>query len=104
MVTKEAPINYLEENMEDYLRFPVEKYKNFSLKLNISEPTGVFAKVKLQELHYSIGSPQMVGAGEQKTEHLLGVADAAYIYYRGYYLDENGNKVASRGMSNFGDC
>lgn len=101
MVSSVPPIDYLDTDLSEYLNFPAEKYKGLTFDLGLKKPTRDFAKFEITKLIYAYGNPTAVENGQELTEHTLGIGDAAYIYYRGYYLDENGNQVATSGMSNF---
>lgn len=104
MESDEAPIDYASSDMKEYLNFPNDSYKNITVRLNIRKPERIMAKIQLTELLYSLDKPTINDADKEKNDLTLGIGDAAYVYYRGYYLDESGERIAGEGMSNLGDA
>ncbi len=94
------PIEYIKENMADYITLPESGYKNLTLNLNISAPTELMTQVEVLKILAS--SKTQAGEGEKIfSAHTIGAGDTVSIFYRGYYLDEDGKEVFVDGMSNF---
>jgi len=101
-------IDLTSSDISEFLSFPEEKYKNFDLSLNIAKPrkknpdgSGV-SDVEAQILNLLASRRTLTGDGKAVENGVIGAGDAAYIWYRGYLIDEvSGEKVIVDGMCNF---
>ena len=93
--------DYLTSDLSAYINMPVDKYKGFSLKVDIASPHAIDVDVAILKALYAERSKT---AGEAYT-YPQGVSitagDEVAIYYRGYLLDEDGNEVFSPNMCNY---
>lgn len=93
--------DYLNSDLSAYINMPAEKYKGFSLQLNVASPHAIDVDVAILKALYSERSET---AGETYT-YPQGVSitagDQVAIYYRGYLLDEDGNEVFAPNMCNY---
>ncbi len=94
------PIDYLKENISEYITLPESGYKGLTLKPNISAPSPIMTEVELLKI---LGDQRkVVGEGQKLYQHTIGAGDLVSIFYRGYYVDEKtGEPVSVAGMSNF---
>ena len=101
-------IDYNKVNLKKYITISADDYKNFDVVLNldrlIDEDGNDTAKLQqsiidaIYKLQYD---NRKATDGKNKTGETVKVGDTANIYYYGYTLDENGNKVPFSGGSNF---
>ena len=108
---KDAGFGYLTSDLNGYVDFSEDKYKNYDLKIDIASPhkknedgTGVsdVEVAILSMIAGQIGNETPLFDGVLKSSLTITPADAVYIWYRGYLLDDNGKQVEITGMSNFG--
>lgn len=94
-------VDYLNDNLGKYITLSREDYSSFDVVLNLDEVTEdavdnailqlLCANKKSTPLHSGLRFPT-IGAG-----------DVSYIRYRGYTLDEAGNKIDFNGGCNYSD-
>ena len=107
----DAGFDYLGSRIENYVSFSESDYKDYSLKIDIAKPhekkedgTGVsdVEVAILSMIATEIGNEDPLFNGSLKSNLTITPADAVYIWYRGYILDDEGKQVEITGMSNFG--
>ncbi len=96
---KPKRVDYLSSDLSKYVYISPNDYKNFSVSASIREPDDSDLRYEITKQLYKYYKRD--GDGAYKTEGVLGVADKAYIYYIGYELDGNGNKLPFDNGSNF---
>ena len=98
-----SQFDYLSENLSDYIEM-TNDYKNFSISLDIAKPKDIDIDIALLELLASAKTGNGKEYALDLTSREIGPGDIVYIYYRGYFLDDEGNEVVLDGMSNFSDA
>lgn len=92
--------DYLTSDLTQYISFS-EDYKNFEIKIPIAKPRyGVDVEVsKIVMLRND--KPKEAWVTKSVADLEINPGDVAYIYYRGYLVDDEGNKQHVDNMSNF---
>ena len=98
-----SPVNYLSDDLSKYLTISESDYKNYTVELVFDEVDDSTVERKIMKLLYDNRSEDAVDDGETKISIPISVGDLAYIYYRGYTVDEDGNQVDIANTSNFLD-
>lgn len=101
-------IDYNTVRLSKYISISADDYKSFSVLLDLDRlvdengnDTAALARAiqaKIYKLQYD---NRTATDGKDKDDVVIGVGDTANIYYYGYTLDDNGNKVPFTGGSNF---
>lgn len=108
---KDENFDYLTSNIGGYVNLSENDYKNFDIEIDIAKPhkkkadgTGVsdVEVAILSMIANKIGTENPLFSGALKSNLMITPGDAAYIWYRGYIIDDNGKQVEITGMSNFG--
>ncbi|MBQ7387320.1 MAG: hypothetical protein IJW03_04040 [Clostridia bacterium] len=84
MREKDKNFDYLKSDLTKYLNLPAEKYKNYSMSLNIAKPREIDVDIALLSMLAADRDekPQYEGAAQRDVEITAG--DTVNIYYRGY--------------------
>ena len=102
-VKRDPNFDYLTANLDRYVYISEEDYKDYELKVDIAKPHDIDVDVVL--LNLLAGSAQLPengdGAAYYTSNRVMGPGDHAFIYYRGYLKDDDGNTVEVSGMCNF---
>ena len=95
------PIDYYNvklKKLERYIEISPEDYKSFDVIINLDPVTDLAVENEILKLRYSY---REATDGKNKVGQVVKAGDTANIYYYGYTLDENGEKVPFSGNSNF---
>ena len=93
-------VDILREDLSDYVEIDEQYYKNYTVKFNTNSVS------ELEIENYII---QALCQYKSKTETVNGdgvitAGDVAHIFYKGYYIGENGEEVFFNGGDNTGDA
>lgn len=93
--------DYLKTDLHDYVEF-TEDYKNFKLNVDIAKPHDIDVDVAILNMLYSDRetSPKYDGASVTSPITITS-GDVVDIWYRGYLLGDDGEKIVVDGMTNF---
>ena len=101
-------IDYTKANLKKYITISADEYKDFDVVLNLDrlvDENGNDTATLIQSIQSAIYKLQYDNRkatdGKNKTGETVKVGDTANIYYYGYTLDAEGNKVPFSGGSNF---
>lgn len=102
-VKRDPNFDYLTSNLDRYVYLSEEDYKGYEMKLDIAKPRDIDVDVvMLNLLAANAKLPESGdGAGYYTTNRVMGAGDHAFIYYRGYLKDPDGNIVEVSSMCNF---
>lgn len=95
------PLDYYNmklNKLERYIKISPEDYKSFDVIVNLDPVTDLAVENEILKLRYS---HRKATDGKNKVGQVVKAGDTANIYYYGYTLDENGEKVPFSGGSNF---
>ena len=96
----EEPFDYMGEDLTKYLTVDKALYHGKEFKIGLPAITDLDVEVHiLSQLKAKKG--QTIYDGEYRYDKVLYPGDKAFIYYRGYEIDENGNKKDLAGTCNF---
>ncbi|MBO5945854.1 MAG: FKBP-type peptidyl-prolyl cis-trans isomerase [Clostridia bacterium] len=102
-VQKDYGFDYIKSNLSDYIEF-TEDYKNFKVEVDIAKPHDIDVDVALLNIIYADREVNKKYQGATITSaYTISAGDTVNIWYRGYLLDDEGNKIEVDGMSNFPD-
>ena len=94
---KTENFDYLSLNLEEYIEF-TKDYKNFTINVDIAKPRDIDVEVAILNMLYA-DRESTLNYSTSPVEITCG--DEVQIWYRGYLMDESGNKVEVDGLSNF---
>ena len=102
-VKRDPNFDYLTSNLDRYVYLSEEDYKDYEMKLDIAKPRDIDVDVVMLGLLASNAKlpDSGDGAGYYTSNRVMGAGDHAFIYYRGYLKDKDGNTVEVSGMCNF---
>ena len=92
--------NYLTSDLSKYITLSEDDYKNYELEVDIAKPRDIDVDVAILALLASDKGKAKYN-GEVVTSHFTVTTGAEVnIWYRGYLLDNDGEKIEVAGMSN----
>ncbi len=95
---KKRSVDYMKDNLGKYISLSASDYKNYDVLINLDPVTDASIENEIMKLLYN-------NRKETDNKNLFGqtikVGDTANIYYYGYTLDKDGNKVPFDGGCNF---
>lgn len=95
-----APVDFLNDDLSKYVDLSDNAYRGYDIKVSISKPGALELDNKILNLLASKRDVQNVNR-EYKLNVPITAGDAAYIYYTGYMLGENGERIDIPSTSNF---
>lgn len=103
-IQKDYGFNYLKSDIGDYLQFD-KSYKDFTVNVDVAKPHDIDVDVTILNMIYADKAEKPLYDGATVTSPItITAGDTVKIWYRGYLLDDEGNKIAVDGMSNFTDA
>lgn len=99
-VLSNRDFNYMTGDISRYIKLSEKDYKNYTLEIDFDEVSESDVERKIMNLLYKNRSEKPMDNGENKISIPISVGDEAYIYYRGYTVDENGKETAIANTSN----
>ena len=100
---KEEQFSYFESDLSQYVSIDSD-YKNLKVEIDIAKPRDIDVDVAIINMLYSDKSETPLYNGGYVTYPNISVGDAVDIWYRGYLLGDDGEKIEVAGMSNFGNA
>ena len=95
---KNQPIDYYKDNLGKYISISPDDYKSYEVLVNLDPVTEMSIQNEINKLLYN---NRKETDGKNKVGQTIKVGDTANLYYYGYTLGENGEKVAFDGGCNF---
>lgn len=93
--------DYLTSDLDDYIEF-TEDYKDFKVNIDLAKAHDIDIDVTILNMLYEDRSEKPLYGGSPVTSPItITSGDIVSIWYRGYILDEDGEKLYLDGMSNF---
>jgi len=96
-----SELNYLEDNLGRYVYISEEDYSSFSVDVDFRVADESDVNRLIMNLQYKNKAKEASYDGGNVTSVPITVGDKAFIYYRGYTVDENGVETDITGASNF---
>lgn len=93
--------SYIESDLSDYIYMDKKDYKDYELKLKFDTVDESDVDRKIMNLLYKNKASTPSYSGADMYTKPITVGDTAYLYYRGYTVDESGKKTYIDGASNF---
>ena len=98
---KPVAFDYVNDDISKYLTIDKDKYSSFDVVLNLEEVTDADVKNKIFSA-LNLNKPKIPAYdGKYNSNRATMPGDEVYIWYRGYILDDDGNKVDFQGGCNF---
>ncbi len=94
-------IDYMTSNLKKYVYISEEDYKNYATHLVFDQVTDEDVSRRINQLLYNNRSKEAEGEGAYFRNVAITVGDEVDIYYRGYYVDEDGKIKEIDGGCNF---
>ena len=98
---KKKTIDYLKDDLSKYVYISEEDYKSFDAKVSIDKVSDLDVEIALVKKLCANKSKTPLYDGKYLKNQVVSVGDVVYIWYMGYTLDENGEKVTFEGGCNF---
>ena len=99
-VKNDSGFNYLKSDLSKYIEF-TDDYKNFELNIDIAEPRDIDIDVTILNMLCE-DKPEKAWLKGSNANLTIKPGDVVYIWYRGYLVSDDGEKIEVDGMSNFG--
>lgn len=100
-ITQDVWFDYLTSDLDDYIEMP-DDYKNFKVNIDLAKAHDIDIDVTILNMLYEDKSEKPLYGGSPVTSPItITSGDTVSIWYRGYILDEEGEKLYLDGMSNF---
>ncbi len=93
--------NYEKADLSKYINLSEDKYKNYTLEVDIAKPKAIEVDVEILKLLAKDKGAALYDGNEVISAFTVKPGSVVKIWYRGYLLDEEGKKVEVSGMSNF---
>ena len=95
--------DYLKSDLSKYIEFTGD-YKNFDLNIDIAKPHDIDVDITILNLLRE-DKPEKAWIKGSTANLKINPGDVVYIWYRGYLVDDEGNKIAEPdGMCNFANA
>ena len=99
-----APFDYLTADLSEYIEF-TKDYKNFKVEIDIAAPHDIDVQVAINSMLCSDkDKTPLYGGGDVVKFETITNGDVVSIWYRGYLIGDDGEKIIVPGMSNFGNA
>lgn len=100
-IAQDVWFDYLTSDLDDYIEMP-DDYKNFKVNIDLAKAHDIDIDVTILNMLYEDKSETPLYGGSPVTSPItITAGDTVSIWYRGYILDEDGEKLYLDGMSNF---
>ena len=100
---KDSGFDYLKSDLSKYVEFTSD-YKNFTINVDIAKPHDIDVDVAILNMIYNDRDTTARYDGAKVTSAIdITAGDEVYIWYRGYLIGDDGEKIIVPGMSNFGN-
>lgn len=87
------PYNYYKEDIEKCITLDFDAYKNFTATMKIDAVTEQAIDERIHQILNANKPSTAMNNGKADRDKPIQLGDIVTIFYRGYYLDENGNRV-----------
>ncbi len=102
LANRNKPVDYWKDNLGKYISISEAQYKNYELpEIPLEKITEEGLQRKINKLLVANKSKDPLHDGAFVTNLPMSLGDVAYIWYRGYTVDENGVETDFEGGSNF---
>ena len=95
--------DFMKENLSKYVKISREDYEGYTITVGIKEPGEMELEEKIMQTLVSEKSSTPRYNGNYMTIYPIEAGSVVKMRYRGYTLDEMGNKIDMAGTSNLGD-
>lgn len=100
-IAEDKNFDYVESNLSNYVSFSEKDYKNYEIEIDIAKPHDIDPDIAILSL-LAAKKGNVLNDGAAVTSPVnIKAGDIVYIWYRGYLLDDENNKVYLSGMTNF---
>ena len=105
-------VDYMKDDLSEFVTIDRDAYAGLTVSVNVADVTDLDIEHKVLQLlkkkkgellcdkDYADGK-EAAACADHASHNILNAGDIAYIWYRGYELDENGNRTEPTGTCNF---
>lgn len=102
LANRDKSIDFWNDNLGRYIKISEEQYKNYQLpEIPLEKVSAEGLQRKINKLLVSNKNKEALYEGAYVTNLPMTLGDVAYIWYRGYTVDENGVETDFAGGTNF---
>ena len=102
-ISRDAGFDYIKADLTKYIEF-TDDYKNFTINVDIAKPHDIDVDVAILNMIYADRDATPKYDGAVVTSPItITAGDEVRIWYRGYLIGDDGEKIVVPGMSNFGN-
>lgn len=102
-ISRDVGFDYIKADLSKYVEFTGD-YKNFTVNVDIAKPHDIDVDVSILNMIYSDRDSTPKYDGAVVTSPItITAGDQVHIWYRGYLIGDDGEKIVVPGMSNFGN-
>ena len=102
LANRNKAVDYWNDNLKKYISISEEQYKNYTLpEIPLEKITEEGLQRKINQLLVKNKNTEALYEGAYVTNLPMSLGDVAYMWYRGYTVDENGVQTGFEGGSNF---
>ena len=94
------PFNYYKEDISKCISIDADAYKSFTVSMKIDGITEQAVDERIHQILNANKSTTALNNGKSDRNTAIGVGDIVTIFYRGFYYDENENRVEFDGGCN----
>ena len=94
------PFDFYKEDISKYISLDKEAYRQYALTMKIDGITEQVIDERIHQILNEHKSSTALNSGKSDRNTEIKVGDIVTIFYRGYYFDENNNRVEFDGGSN----
>lgn len=100
-ITEDKNFDYVDSNLSNYVSFSEKDYKDYEIEIDIAKPKDIDPDIAILSL-LAANKGSVLNDGAAVTSPVtINAGDIVYIWFRGYLLDNENNKVYLSGMTNF---
>lgn len=94
-------IDYFNDDLSKYVYISEEDYKSFDVVVDVEKVSDLDVEIALVKALCANKNKTPLYDGKYLKNQTVSIGDVVYIWYMGYTLDENGEKVTFEGGCNF---
>ena len=99
-IAEDKDFDYVNSNLSNYVSFSEKDYKNYEMEIDIAKPKDIDPDVAILSLLAASKGAVLNDGAAVTSPVTVKAGDVVFIWFRGYLLDTENNKVYLPGMSN----
>ena len=102
-IEQDKSFDYIDSNISNYVKFSEKDYKDYEIEIDIAKPRDIDPDVAILSLLAAAKGEALYDGAAVTSPVTISAGDVVYIWFRGYLLDNDNNKVYLPGMTNFSE-